>query len=142
MPLLTVLLGVAWYRRRKTVPEILQAITVFREVTHLESQASNSRFAFRTLRTGVVRLLVASWLALGIYQLGCSVNRRLWDWPVYQLKAGQTILPNISDTNREVIRYVAGETPPNARILVLSDQKLFFLSYYLLPGDSTIHPSR
>jgi hypothetical protein len=43
------------------------------------------------------------------------------------------VLPNMSESNRDVIRYLQSTTPEDARILVASDQTLFFLSYYLWP---------
>jgi hypothetical protein len=135
--LLVVLLSVVWARRRTTVPMIARAANGFWQATIPALNTDSIRSNFRT---GAVRLIVVGWLVLGIYQFGCSVNRRLWDWPLYQLHTGQTILPNISENNREVIRFLAATTPPHARILVMSDQKLYFLSYYLLPRR-LYHPS-
>ena len=80
-----------------------------------------------------LRAFVLCWMTLAVYHAGFSVVRRLWDWPVYRLYDGNTVLPNISDRNRDVIRYLAMATPAGSRIYVLSDQKLYFLSYYLLP---------
>ncbi|HEY4258562.1 MAG TPA: hypothetical protein VGM98_00320 [Schlesneria sp.] len=134
---LVVLLSVAWARQRTTVPMIARVANSFWLVTIPTPTTDLKRSSFRTT---VVRLIVAGWLVLGVYQFGCSVNRRLWDWPLYQLHDGQTILPNISENNREVIRFLAATTPPKARILVMSDQKLYFLSYYLLPRR-LYHPS-
>lgn len=85
------------------------------------------------IQTAIPRLIVLGWFVLAVAHFWTSAQRRMWDWPVYRFKPGREILPNISDTNREVIRYLEAATPPGARILVLSDQKLFFLSYYLLP---------
>jgi len=85
------------------------------------------------LRTGLLRVFVFGWIGLALYHGGASIQRRLWDWPVFQAFSGHTILPNISNSNREVIRYLEAVTPPGSRIFVVSDQKLFFLSYYLLP---------
>jgi hypothetical protein len=76
---------------------------------------------------------VAAWLIIAMTQFGDGVVQRMRDWKSYGLVSGRTSLPNLSDTNYLVIRYVEEATPPDARILVLSDQKLFFLSYYLLP---------
>lgn len=84
-------------------------------------------------RAGALRLFVTAWLGLAVYHAGLSIQRRLWEWPVYRLDAGEVILPNISDSNRDVIRYLEAATKPDSRIYIVSDQKLFFLSYYLLP---------
>ena len=138
--LLVLALGIIWIQRRRVAPAVAQAFAGFWQDTRPTLDPESAPSVVSKVQTGVVRVLVVSWLVLGVYQLGCSVNRRLWDWPLYQLHAGQTILPNISDGNREVIRFVASSTPPNARILVLSDQKVYFLSYYLLPRR-LYHPS-
>lgn len=58
----------------------------------------------------------------------CATN-----WAYFQFRSGAQVLPNISDSNRAVIRYLLQVTPPGSRIFVASDQKLYFLSYYLLP---------
>ncbi|MDB5342123.1 MAG: hypothetical protein JWP89_500 [Schlesneria sp.] len=138
--LLMLVLGIAWRLRRTSVPMLARVASSFWHATIPVTQAATSGSGIGRFRIGAVRLIVVGWLMLGVYQLGCSINRRLWDWPLYQLHAGQTILPNISENNREVIRFLAATTPPNARILVLSDQKLYFLSYYLLPRR-LYHPS-
>jgi hypothetical protein len=135
--LLVALLSVVWARHRMTAPMLARAANGFWLATVPAPNTDSKRSSFRT---GAVRLIVVGWLMLGVYQLGCSINRRLWDWPLYQLHTGQMILPNISENNREVIRFLAATTPPNARILVVSDQKLYFLSYYLLPRR-LYHPS-
>lgn len=133
-------MGFVWMRRRKVAPAVARAFAGFWQDTQPTRNPKWAPSVVSKVQTGVVRVIVLSWMVLGVYQLGCSINRRLWDWPLYQLHSGQTILPNISDGNREVIRFVAASTPPNARILVLSDQKLYFLSYYLLPRR-LYHPS-
>jgi hypothetical protein len=48
----------------------------------------------------------------------------------------------MSQSNRDVIRYVQSATPEEARILVVSDQTVYFLSYYLLPRQvfHKVHP--
>ena len=68
-----------------------------------------------------------------------GMSKRASDWPYYRLNNGDEILPNISDSNRAVIRYLRTATPEQSRILVVSDQKLFFLSYYLLPRHLLHH---
>lgn len=135
--LLVVFLSIVWTRHRTAGPMMARAASGFWLAT---IPAPNTNSKPSSFRTTAVRLIIVAWLVLGVYQLGRSVNRRLWDWPLYQLHAGQTILPNISENNREVIRFLAATTPPNARILVMSDQKLYFLSYYLLPRR-LYHPS-
>ncbi len=90
-------------------------------------------------RTSLFRLLLISWFVLGLVHFAGGVSRRIEDWPWYHFRAGSDMMPNISDSNREVIRFVKQATEEDARILVLSDQKLFFLSYYLLPRK-LFHP--
>lgn len=90
-------------------------------------------------RTYLFRVLLISWFILGLVHFAGGVSRRIEDWPWYHFRAGSEMMPNISDSNRDVIRFVKEATEDDARILVLSDQKLFFLSYYLLPRK-LFHP--
>lgn len=92
-----------------------------------------------TLQTVICRTLIVAWLLLAVFQFGNGLWQRMQDWPVYRTNSGAQVLPNISQANRDVIRYLRQATPPGSRILVLSDQKLFFLSYYLFPRR-LIHP--
>jgi len=91
----------------------------------------------------VKRVAIGSALALAIGHWGSAFQQRLKDWPYYRFNDGDQVLPNISDANREVIRYLQASTPENARIFVVSDQKLFFLSYYLRPRSlfHRMHPT-
>lgn len=124
-------LALIWICRADALPLIVRAADEFWRVTNVTSETSPSKWS--PVRTRFVQILLVGWLLLGVYHFGIGIARRLKDWPIYQLLAGPRILPNISDSNRDVIRYLAAATPPNSRILVLSDQKLYFLSYYLLP---------
>jgi hypothetical protein len=80
-----------------------------------------------------LRVLLIAWVGLTVTHLSDALRHRVLDWPYYRFRSGERVLPNISSSNVEVIRYLQQATPANARILVVSDQKLFFLSYYLLP---------
>ncbi|WP_298865861.1 hypothetical protein [uncultured Gimesia sp.] len=93
-------------------------------------------------RTLLFRSLLLVWFGLALFHFGKGVERRLEDWPWYHFHSGPSIMPNISESNRDVIRFLKEATDENSRILVLSDQKLFFLSYYLLPRKlfHLIHP--
>lgn len=84
-------------------------------------------------RTILFRFILWGWLCLGLFHLSGGLLRRIEDWPWYHFDSGPAVLPNISESNRDVIRFLEETTDKNARILVVSDQKLFFLSYYLLP---------
>jgi hypothetical protein len=129
-----ILLTAVWLRSRSSVPFQIQMLTEFwRAAAVAGSNDQPPAPMSKSIRPMATRLFIVAWLVLATYHAGASVNRRLWEWPLYRLYSGHTILPNISDSNREVIRYLAAATPPDAKILVLSDQKLFFLSYYLLP---------
>ncbi len=85
------------------------------------------------LRTTLVRLFLLVWMALGGWHFTSGLIDRTEDWPYYRLRSGEEVLPNISFSNRAVIRYLQANTPPEARILVVTDQKPFFLAYYLYP---------
>lgn len=115
------------FNLRRVAPILVQATTEF------WIASGNVLSSGGSLRTCASRLIVAGWLIMALWQAGASVQRRLWEWPVYRLSSGRAVLPNISSSNRDVIRFLEATTPPGSRILVLSDQKLFFLSYYLLP---------
>lgn len=83
--------------------------------------------------TVLLRLSLAASCLVALVQGFTGITDRMRDWPVYRCRSGAEVLPNMSESNREVIRYLEYATPDDARILVVSDQKLFFLSYYLLP---------
>jgi hypothetical protein len=85
------------------------------------------------LRRGVVLAAVTAWLLLAASHWIDGARRVLHEWPVYGWRSGAQVLPNMSESNRAVIRYLQATTPENARILVASDQTLYFLSYYLWP---------
>ncbi|MEZ6067038.1 MAG: hypothetical protein R3B90_15365 [Planctomycetaceae bacterium] len=77
--------------------------------------------------------LAAIWAVLAVQHGVAAIHDRARDWAYFGTRSGDEVLPNISFENRDVIRYVRESTPKDARIFVYSDQKLFFLSYYLLP---------
>lgn len=118
-------ISLLWWRQRWAIPFLERLFEEFWKII----APPGAGFVVST----ICRLMVFAWIGLAIVHSGMSLQRRLWEWPVYQLLPGRTILPNISDSNRDVIRYVSLMTPPGARIFVVSDQKLYFLSYYLLP---------
>lgn len=93
-----------------------------------ESAGSRRRFA-----TILARVFLAGWLALALFHFGAGIWQRICDWPYYRTASGADVLPNMSQSNRDVIRYLQTTTGPNSRVLVVSDQRLYFLSYYLLP---------
>lgn len=85
------------------------------------------------IRTAAFRAVLACWIILFLAHAVIAFGQCRREWPYFRFNSGDTVLPNISDTNRAVIRYLQQSTAPTARILVASDQKLFFLSYYLRP---------
>ena len=95
--------------------------------------APHLRLTVHRVKTWCLRGMVLLWMTVAVVQFGLSANRRMTDWPYYRFRSGGVVLPNISNSNREVIRYLRESTPPNSRILVVSDQKLYFLAYYLRP---------
>jgi hypothetical protein len=108
-------------------------------------EATTGPYSFATnksITTILLRLALLAWFAMACLQWVAALDRRLTDWPYYRFRSGSQVLPNISDANRDVIRYLREATPSKSRILIVSDQKLFFLSYYLLPRRlyHKIHP--
>ena len=79
------------------------------------------------------RGFLVAWAVLAVSHAVHALGLQIHDWPYFRFNSGDIVLPNISNSNRAVIRYLKEATPPGARILVASDQKLFFLSYYLRP---------
>ncbi len=100
------------------------------------------RLSFNRVKSWCLRGMLLLWMAFAVVQFGQSASRRTAEWPYYKFRSGGVVLPNISESNRDVIRYVKERTPPNSRILVVSDQKLYFLSYYLRPRGiyHRVHP--
>ena len=101
----------------------------------------------RLLRHRAV-LMIRCFSIIAMVTLACfhqvhGINQQTKDWAYYELADGDATLPNISESNRAVIRYLRAATPDDSRIFVVSDQKLFFLSYYLLPRQIVhrMHPS-
>jgi hypothetical protein len=88
-------------------------------------------------------IAIIAMVALACVHQVHGINQRAKDWAYYELNDGDATLPNISESNRAVIRYLRESTPEDSRIFVVSDQKLFFLSYYLLPRKIVhrMHPS-
>lgn len=97
------------------------------------TRISHSGGPLQRTRRGVFRAAVVAWLLLAVVHWADGARRVGRDWPVYKWRAGSQVLPNMSESNRDVIRYLQSATPENARILVTSDQSLYFLSYYLWP---------
>ncbi|WP_146370882.1 hypothetical protein [Symmachiella macrocystis] len=126
-PLAVLVALVALFQLHRLAPFLSSAGRGFQAATATGNEPHDAR------QTWLIRGFVAAWLIIAMTQFGESVVQRMRDWQSYGLHAGQTSLPNLSDTNYLLIRYLEEATPPDAKILVLSDQKLFFLSYYLLP---------
>jgi hypothetical protein len=151
-PMIALIAGVAWLRRRRTVPFLVAVATEFWAMVAPINVVSGRgdhpedphprRTLGRVIGNTACRLLIAGWLVLAMSHAGASVYQRFRDWPVYKWNSGHAVLPNMSESNRDVIRYLEHATPPDSRILVVSDQKLFFLSYYLLPRRvyHVVHP--
>lgn len=102
------------------------------------ARAAGQEFLFATAcgsrgTSLLVRLFVVGWMLIAAAHVARAVSERGRDWAYFHRNSGSDVLPNISFENRDVIRYVEHAVPPGSRILVASDQKLFFLSYYLLP---------
>jgi hypothetical protein len=104
-------------------------------ITESESREvpTSHKSLFRRVRTIGCRGFLMAWLVLFGVHAAQAIGLSIHDWPYFRFNSGEVVLPNISDSNRAVIHYLQEATPPDARILVASDQKLFFLSYYLRP---------
>jgi hypothetical protein len=103
------------------------------------TRCTSDRARLGPLRTLGLRMLILAWLLVAARHVVSAVNDRTREWIYFGLRSGDEVLPNISFQNRDVIRYLSQATPPGSKILVLSDQKLFFLAYYLLPRQ-VYHP--
>jgi hypothetical protein len=106
--------------------------TLARELVAV-TRISNSDGRLPRAGRGVFRAAIAAWLLLAGVHWADGARRVVREWPVYGGRTGAQVLPNMSESNRDVIRYLQSATPDNARILVASDQSLYFLSYYLWP---------
>jgi hypothetical protein len=128
------LLALAAVRRSESLGRFLtRAWQGLRQATTVDPAGGAASGRRRPIATWVLRGALASWLLLAAGHSASAVIERLREWPVYRLRSGADVLPNMSQSNREVIRYLQHATPEDARILVASDQSLFFLSYYLWP---------
>lgn len=135
------LAALAVLRRAPRFERLLQAARAeLCEATRVDTHRT-SRAAAR-IATWIFRAGMAGALGLAAVQGIGSVRQRLSEWPIYRWNDGGTVLPNMSQSNRDVIRYLEAATPEDARILVVSDQTLFFVSYYLLPRRvfTKVHP--
>ena len=81
----------------------------------------------------LLRGFMAAWLVLAVYHGANAVWMRLNEWPVYRWQSSSEFPPNMSSADYQVLRFLEAETPPGSRIVFLSDQRLYLLSYYLLP---------
>jgi hypothetical protein len=104
-----------------------------REFVALTRADRDERRGVRLPASWAFRICFAVWMVLAASHGAGSIRQRLADWPIYRWNDGAAVLPNMSESNRDVIRYLEAATPEDARILVVSDQTLFFVSYYLLP---------
>ncbi len=136
-PVLSLFLIAAVYFSDAVSQFLIESIALFFEQTSINRKGKSD-----SARTILFRLFLISWFSLGLFHFAAGLWKRVEDWPWYHFSTGAEIMPNISDSNRDVIRYLKETTEEDSRILILSDQKLFFLSYYLLPRRlfHVIHP--
>ena len=131
----TIFICCIWYdldRWRKWCSAFFRGLLVSTTPNSTAITSNDRSIAFQ-IRTVGCRVVLIAWLVLFASQAIQGIRQRIHEWPYFRFNSGNTVLPNISDSNRAVIRYLEKETPRTARILVASDQKLFFLSYYLRP---------
>ena len=126
-------------RRGRLLHTVRDLIEGWRQTTtasvSVESSTSSTHAANTQSRslTALIRVCIVAWIGLAVLHAGACLWRRIEDWPVYRFRSGHTVLPNISQQNRDVIHYLQSVTPPDSRLFVISDQKLYFVSYYVLP---------
>ena len=135
VPIMTILVILIWRHLQSSLVFLGDLLRGLVELTRWSSPIVSSRplSFFDQIRTFGCRGFLVAWMLLFAAHAAHGVGQRIHEWPYFRLNTGQVVLPNISDSNRAVIRYLQSATPPEARILVASDQKLFFLSYYLRP---------
>ena len=124
-PLLSVASIRSWMKRDRIVEGVRQSIAEVRAM--LVDAAPKSWMG--SLTGWIKCVLFGAAFVLAVSHLFGGAWDRIKDWPYYRLDDGNEVLPNISESNREVIRYLRTATPEDSRIFVASDQKLFFLSY-------------
>jgi hypothetical protein len=144
-PVMVLLAIVALRRSRELGPFLQRAargLSIATTVSAGDRTTPAQHGLSRRLTTWLFRAILAAWLLLALGHWGSAVGDRLAEWPVYRLNPGAAVLPNMSESNRDVIRYVQSATPENARVLVVSDQTVYFLSYYLHPRPvfHKVHP--
>jgi hypothetical protein len=128
----------AWWALRhwsRTERALRMAWSEFLATTRTGEQLTTGN----VVRSSLVRVCVGAWLLLAAVHWGGGARRALHEWPVYRWTGGDHVLPNMSESNRDVIRYLQQATPEDARILGVSDQTLFFLAYYLWPREVLHH---
>jgi hypothetical protein len=134
-PLGLVLAWRVWRNLSQNAEFLVNVGTGLAQLTQSASnrESSRSRSFVNRVRTIGCRIGIVAWFVLFLGHSIHGLQQRAHDWPYFRWNSGEVVLPNISESNRMVIRYLQASTPPSARILVASDQKLFFLSYYLRP---------
>lgn len=128
-PVALVFVLIVWRNYSQFAKFACQCVNGFFGATLLLDDAGK----IRPVATFLARSICIAWGLLFVGHFAESLRVRMKDWPYYRFRSGPQVLPNISESNVEVIHYLKRSTPEDARILVISDQKLFFLSYYLLP---------
>lgn len=137
-PLLSVVAIRYWLKRRRIAAGLARLMSDAQDMLHEQNPASWMGTSVRWIKGP----MLAAAILLATYHTASGVWDRIKDWPYYGLRDGNELLPNISESNREVIRYLRAVTPDDSRIFVASDQKLYFLAYYLYPRKilHRVHP--
>jgi hypothetical protein len=116
LPLLAVLLG-AGLARARWCDDTLRALgRELLDVTAFPTAPTRWR---GSLQRFAARALLLLWGLLAVQHAVGALFDRTREWPYYRLRSGAEVLPNISDSNRDVIRYLRQAVPENARILPL-----------------------
>lgn len=133
LPVLVICVWRIWWRLDAWQRFALDVWRGFLALTEPAGKSGHPLSFTDRLRAFACRGLLLGWSLLFLGHSIHAIDQRAREWPYFWFESGNAILPNISPANRAVIRYLQKATPPTARILVASDQKLFFLSYYLRP---------
>ena len=134
-PIMAIVVLRIWWDLIRWQAFFFAACAGFAEITKVRPTHGSNQGASVAdqIRTYACRGLLIGWVVLFVSHSIYGIALRAHDWPYFRFKSGADVLPNISESNRAVIRYLQKATPADARILIASDQKLFFLSYYLRP---------
>jgi len=137
-PLMALGASIGLRRWPQTEQQLRTLVREFLAATRL----SDSQPASARVRSVACRVAVAAWLLLSLMHWEAGIRKPIHEWPIYVWASGDLVLPNMSSSNRDAIRALRDATEEDSRILCLSDQTLYFVSYYAWPRKvlHRVHP--